>query len=586
MANKSTYWATTNLSGTAKGGASLFVRVKGTEVPVAQFSMTYGLNAIPVATALIALGRDARTGNDSAIYELNELLQQMVEVQVEIRGSLGDWSPAGTNGQRKQWPDGTHILFIGYVSGVSYRRSLGRVSLVLNMKNKMVDLTMSSGGSADVVPGAPHDLMLPFGTEGAGAKLVGTAAGKFTAELPADLNVDFSKGVLKVLYNLSQENQLQVHKAWCDGLSSTGPEAFTRKNIRAARVIEGVGDWLGIANYETAAGRKSGEYTLAGGGPVTTFSKLYPLQIHQNGREHTAQRMGDVVAASMAGTSMWSMMIGALLPEFGVGIIPIAQSALMAPVLPMSKNPYKVIPPGEYADFNLKTLSTRPLYGVAVLGNYSTATLAKLATDNKQCVGASFVAKAFDGSDANDGMWMFVPAPRWMDDWTNYDPDALKGGEGAGVVKLLSKPSHDDTGIDAEAVKRDPDAETADWNDVMEQYARMVYAANALRGREGTIVGKLRFDISPGSTILLSTKGDLASAGADKLAVPLYAFVSRVTVSINAEQASANTSFELTNIRNEVENSQSDGRFSMDTHPFFRENFFNGAPLVPGLEVA
>ena len=585
MPNQATYWATTNLSGEENGGAGLFVLVKGKEVPVAQFSMTYGLNAIPVATALIALGRDARTGVASSIYNLAALLKQMVEVRVEIRGSLGDWSPEGSGGVRKKWPGGTHILFVGYVSGVSYRRSLGRVSLVLNMKNQLVDLTMSSGGSADVVPGAPHDLMMPFGTEGAGGKVIGTAAGKFTSELPDDLDTDFSKGILKSLHKLSQDNQLQVHKAWCDGLSPPINMKFERENDRAARAIGGVGDWLGIANYETIAGKKSGEYTDAGGGPDKSFSMPYPLQIHKAGREHTAQRMGDVIAASMAGTSMWSMLIGALLPEFGVGIVPLAQSAIVAPIIPMNKNSYKTIQPSEYADFNLKTLSTRPLYGVAVMGNYSTATLAKTKNDNKQCVGETFVATAADDSPANDGMWMFVPAPRWMDDWTNFDPDALDGKEGAGVVKMLSKPSHDAEGIDDEAVSRDPDSETFDWNNVMKQYARMVYAANALRGREGTILGKLRFDISPGSTILINSKGSLPSDGTDSLAIPLYALVARVTVSINAEQASANTSFELTNIRNEPENASSDGRFSMDTHPFFEENFFDGAPLVPSLEV-
>lgn len=583
MPNQATYWAMNNLSGEDSGGADLFVTVKGTKVPVAQFSMSYGLNSIPTATALIALGRDARTGEDSAIYDLAADLKQMTEIKVELQGNLGDWVPQGAGGARVPWPGGTHVLFVGYAAGISYRRSLGRVSLVLNMKNQLVDLSMSSGGSADVVPGAPHDLMMPTGTEGAGGELIGTAAGRFTNELPTDLNTDFSEGILKSLHNLSQENQLQVHKAWCEGLSPPGPVQAERSNDKAANVIEGVGDWLGIANFTSGGGVTAGEYPGAGGGPASTFSKAYPLQIHDKGREHTAQRIGDVIAASLSGTSMWSMLIGSLIPEFGVSVIPLAQSAIIAPVIPMCKQEYKVLEPKDYADFNLKTLSTRPLYGVAVMGNYSTATLDKAGTDNKQCVGETFVAKADDGEDANDGMWMFVPAPRWMDDWTNYDPEALTGD--AAAVKMLTKPSHDAVGVDDEAVDRSPDDEVDDWNDVMQKYARMMYAANALRGREGTVVGKLRFDISPGSTILINSKGSLQSDGTDELAVPLYGFVSRVTVTINSEQASANTTFELTNIRNEVENESSDGRFSMDTHPFFDTNFFNGAPLVPSMEV-
>jgi hypothetical protein len=491
----------------------------------------------------------------------------MAEVRVEIRGSLGDWSPrGGANGGKQQWPGGTHTLFVGYVSGTSYRRSLGRVSLVLNMVNQLVDLSMSSGGSTDVVPGAPHDLMLPTLAEGPGGEPIGTAASKFIDELPTDLDVDFSEGVLKSLYEVSQNNQLQVHKAWCD-LAPTGPVNDERANTKAARVIEGFDKWNGIEGYA--------------GGADAAYAKPYPLNIHTKGKEHTAQRIGDVIAASLAGTSMWSMLVGSLIPEFGVFIIPIAQTAFMAPIIPMNREAAKIIEPNDYADFNLKTMSQRPLYGVGVMGNYQTATIGKPATDNKQCVGETFVAKAADGEDANDGMWMFVPAPKWMDDWTNFDPGALDGD--AGIDKMLGEVSHDAVGVKDAAVDRNPDDEVDDWNDVMKKYAQMMYAQNALRGREGTIVGKLRFDICPGTTLLVKSKGELKSEGVDELASDLYGLVSRVTVTINSEQASAATTLELTNIRTDVENQQD--RFSLASHPFFDDNFFETAPLVPSLEV-
>jgi hypothetical protein len=189
-------------------------------------------------------------------------------------------------------------------------------------------------------------------------------------------------------------------------------------------------------------------------------------------------------------------------------------------------------------------------------------------------------------------MWMFVGAPRWMDDWVNYDPKAAEGE--ADINKTLNQPSHDATGIDEAAIKRDPGAEVKIWNDAMRQYAQMIYAANALRGREGTVVGKLRFDIAPGTTVMVQAKGDKylgeysdeLSSGVDTLATNMYGFVAKVHISINAEQASATTAFELTNLRTEAENEQSNGRFSMSEHPFFGPNYFKYAPLVPGLTVA
>ena len=95
MANQSAYWALTDFSGAnAGGGAELFGVVAETEIPIAQFSMSYGLNAIPTAMALVALGRDARTGENSSVYNIVSQLKQMAEVRVEIRGNLGDWNGA------------------------------------------------------------------------------------------------------------------------------------------------------------------------------------------------------------------------------------------------------------------------------------------------------------------------------------------------------------------------------------------------------------------------------------------------------------------------------------------------------------
>ena len=571
MANHSDHWALTDFSGhmpeNAGSGAELFVLVDEIEIPIAQFSMSYGLNAIPTAMALVALGRDARTNQLSPIYALASRLKQMMPVRVEIRGNLGDWSPrGGTGGGKQKWPGGTHILFVGYVAGVSYRRSLGRVSLVLNMINQLFDLSSSSCGSTDLVPGAPHDLMLPTLTEGPGTKAVGEASGKFSEQLPADLNKDFSKGVLKALHYVAENNRIQTHDgatdtAWCSGPPAGASINKRDGNTRAIRAISGYAQWKGIANFVDSR-----------------YTKPYPLDIHATGNHYVAQKISEVISASFSGTSMWSMMIGSLLPEFGVAIVPTAQTAFMVPLLPMSKTSAKTLKSNDYVDFNLKTMSKRPLYGVGVMGNFNTATVTKDSEDGKQCVGATFTAEA---EEVSDGMWLFVSAPRWMDDWNNFDPKAADGK--SAVLNMLSKPSHDATGCPDPATDRNPDDEAPAWNDAMQKYAQMIYAQNALNGRQGTIVGKLRFDICPGTTILVQSEEELKSGGVDTLAVPLYALVAQVTVTINAEQASASTTFELTNIRTDVENGLK--RFALDSHPFFKDNFFKSAPLVPSLEI-
>ena len=96
-------WAITDLSGQSNlatlgmgmSSGNVIVTIAGTVIPVAQFSMRYQLNAIPEATVLVALGRDARTQKLSAVYDVVSQIKQMAEAKVEITGDLGDWAPRG-----------------------------------------------------------------------------------------------------------------------------------------------------------------------------------------------------------------------------------------------------------------------------------------------------------------------------------------------------------------------------------------------------------------------------------------------------------------------------------------------------------
>jgi len=286
--------------------------------------------------------------------------------------------------------------------------------------------------------------------------------------------------------------------------------------------------------------------------------------------------IGDRIAGSIAGSSMWQMLIGSLIPEFGCAIIPTAREAFLVPIAPMAREPYKSISPADYADFRMRAASRRPLYGVGVYAVYGSSSVFQSEGDNRNCVGETFVAAVSDADEASNGAWMFVQAPTWMNDWVNFDP-------GSSALDLLTQPSHDATGIDTSAVTRDITAETPDWNNAMKKYAQWRYSIEALNGRTGTLVGKLRFDICPGTTIRIESEDEFKSEGVDTLAIAMIGLVTRVTVYINAEQAMATTTFELMNLRTVTEN-ESD-RFSMTSHPFFNDTYFKGAPLVATLEV-
>lgn len=583
---KSANWALVDLAARSTG-ASILVRINEQVIPVAQLSMTYGLNAIPVAHATVALGRQARTGLESPVYKQIAQIKQMTEVEIILVGSLGDFTAGATGAPHTQFPtvkpEAPAVLFMGYVSGLSYRRSAGRVTLVINMVHKLFDLSTSSAGSKDVVPGAPHDFMLPIVSEGPGADNIADPATKFMPMLTGgggddatSMNEDFSNSLLSCIEYIAKNDFLQTHNAdlWCGGDSQ---KEYYETNEQILQLLEDPGEpheWQGIATFSKS--KYMGKYTVN-----------YGLQVNSLAQDKAALAIASQLASSLAPSSMWASLISTILPEFGCGIIPMAKGAILAPILPMASQHQIVISPGDYADFNLTTSSQRPLFGVGVLGNF---VLGTVNPDNpKMCVGASFVARANNKAKFADGMWLFVPAPRWLDGLSDFDPEAGKGD--AAVNKVMSKESHTTVGGEKIAVERDPSEDVEKFNKELGKYAQMMYASQALRGREGTLTGKLRFDIAPATTIKIQAKGDELSEGIDTLATDMYAFVAKVTITINAEQASAATTLELTNLRTAEENAaeatddEDNGRFAFKKHPFFQDDYFKYAPIVPELSL-
>ncbi len=540
------------------------ILIDGVNVPFAQLTIQNRLNDIPKATVNVSLGRSVRTKQQSAVYGLASQLKQMASVRIQYTGSLGDWSPEGDGqGKKKQWPGGKHILFIGYVSGLSYKRAAGQVFLSIDCIGRLFDLACSSGGAANVLPGAPHDLMLPTLLDGAGGSTVALGSDLFTDELPDDMPSDWSKGILKALKFVAEESQIQTHDAsegpWCRGVSN--PIA-RQKNDRALRALEGVGEWKGFSNLVD-----------------NQFTEAYPLDVNgEQSLSHIAKVIGQRIQTSVADHTLWSILVSRIIPDFGVYVVPLSDQALLVPIIPMNREAYKTVTPSEYLDFNFRMMSQRPLYGVGVMGNFSNSSLGPEANTNKRCVGATYVSDTDGGEGEPDGAWAFVQAPSWMDSWVATDSNIANPAS----VKMLSETSNTvDGGQDAN-IDRDLEAESDEFNNIMQKFAKMMYATQALKGRRGVLTGKLRFDISPGSTIIVQGRGEASTPGIDRLAQNLYGLVNGVTINIDAERSIAATTFELGNLRTAAENATN--RFSMPDHPFFSTSF-KGAPLVSTLEI-
>lgn len=391
---KSSPWALVNLSGGSGGKVEL--SIDGQRIPATQLKLTYGINDIPTASAMVPLGRSAQTGQPAAIYAQVSALKQMASAEIIIDGALGDFTASGTGGRRQQFPEGPAVIFKGYVSGITYRRSQGQVMAIVNLVSKLFDLTTSSAGSADVVPGAPNDFLTQTLQQGPGGSAYGEVATKFINKLPAGIQSDFSSSLLDCFNDVVQNNMLQTHdpKVFCTGGLGGSERA---PNTRAINVINSFGSWEGIATFSQS-------------GYMAKYAQACPMDVKSAVPIKIAMTISSQAASSLASTSMWGILNNLILPEFGCGIVPMARGAILAPILSMAQKPQIAIDAADYFDFNFTAQSQRPLYGVGVLANFVAGTL---NPDNpKLCMGASYVAPA---QEPGDGMWLFVPAQNgWM----------------------------------------------------------------------------------------------------------------------------------------------------------------------------
>lgn len=568
MPNKATYnWATINLSGDK--GARISLVVQGAEIPISQFSMSYAVNDIPTATVLVALGRNAHDGNKSSVYDIVKNVSAMTTAYIQISGKLGDWSTAGSQGSRLQFPEANKvILFTGYLVGTSYVRSGGKVSLALHLINQLTLLTMTVGGTSHILPGTPYELTKSVLYDGTGGKVSSEFSTKYAKELATTIITDFSKAVLDVMYSIAEDS------TFIQSYDPSVLNTFGRSNKAALYALSAAGDgrWLGMFNRTQ-------------GGYLDGYVGEYPL--NTNGvtiADSIAQSISRNLNSSGYSNDMWTTLVYTLLADYGCAVIPFPRAALVAPVLPMSQSASSIIKVSDIVDFSMNASIKQPVRAVGVFSTTSLRTINAegLPVDNPSAmIGGKYIAS----DKESDGGWYYKKAPDWLDNTASMDPNE----ENPDVNKLMNKVGNNANGGEL-GVARQLGQQVTDVNQYLNKYAQLVYLGIALKNRQATLVTKLRFDISPGSTVRLELQPEAVSGAVDLLSSGdaqafYYGFVNQVTVSIDAEQGFASTNYVLTNLRSKSENETAGGRFSMATHPFFDARFFRGGPLVPELVV-
>jgi hypothetical protein len=536
---------------------ALILEMDGVEYKMSSITMSFGLNGVPKATLALASGRNTRTREKAKIHDNADELTQMIPAKVRSTIS-GEFDASG-----KMWPGGATEIFDGYFMGWSMRKFMGKIQIVAELVHWLIDLQMSTALNSLTHPSSPASLLRPAvtgtTTRGGNRKVIfmpksaGIAAmNKF---LPGNL-----WGAMKSYFCglMDWAGVRLVPRIGCTGIdfkqNDRGKKALAR--------IEGPSDCPGNIDHDI-----SKELSL----------RIRGLDVVKKSIRNS---LVDQSLKAATNNTMWDVLVGRFLPQFAMDIMPLADRALAIASLPSWRGEggddgyWREIGANEYVVSNQRSAIPKPVKAMAVYSRMESYYGSKVkGPPYVATVGGCF------GSDAredSDGTIMLIAPPPWI---KNLTVESLNVGKTTGLRERKKINDESSPGSGTKSDDPPPDQVVRTSSDFLTDFAQAEFSRHSLRGRFLEITGKLRFDIAPGSHVVVAGSSELFLGGVDVLASDVIGYVQAVTVTIDAEARNAYTSFRLTHTRSQEENTKN--RSSLESHPLFEgKAMIKGAALV------
>jgi hypothetical protein len=529
--------------------------VDGREMPCVRCTIDHELNAIPQASATIAVGRTF-ADKASPVHNLVSNFVDRAPAQIYIT----PLSAGPVKNSAKQSPDlglvGPEVrIFDGFVTGAGFGRSRGSAQFTIQMENWLSEMAFSSIFSKSSHPGNPGQYSFgslgPMGSQTGAFSNLSLGYEYFTA---ASVVEDFWGAALKPFL-------LELCKR--DTFFYWDPK---------------VGSGVGKNDASMAAlNRFNSRYQQK-----LALDMTADLDIVSNIMSHASAAVGtpDILAQQ----TLWDVIIGTFCQEYLFYIVPRVEDAIAAPFIPGYRENHATITADESTQIEWTRGLGRPIRGVGILAGVQSATGIEMAGQPSPS-GLGIGGYYTPGADAK-GMIIIKKGPDWLTKLiapARYAQDS--SGAGGNVIGTAVNP-----GDNAPAAVGPPKPSVADMvsqrltdlvRPFLNQYAQAHYALEKLRTRQAVCSGPFRLDIAPGTCVKVVSEGEKFIAG-DPLAAPFYAHVARVSFMMDAEQGAIGTSFHLSHIRSEKENG--DDKTSVARHPLYK-NTFSGAPMIdiPGI---
>ena len=265
---------------------------------IVSISATFALNAIPIATLVVAYGNEVQSGAPATNHKALEKLKPRDKVKVTLTITSND-------GDTTLMPNGKGVIFEGYYAGSGYQRSNTSASYTLHLIHWLDDLNCASMINGNWHPGVPHDL-----AQAANIDVALMRGGAGTSSVPL---IDRTRNVI-TKGNMEEDLWGQVLKPVFKEIAS-----FCLPSIQDSKHDDNPAT-NGMAVAIAALDRM----------PAPTASNRATLPLFMGGINELAIEAGVrdnitlMATNNMAYSSFWSKLIGEFAPAFLVAVSPCA----------------------------------------------------------------------------------------------------------------------------------------------------------------------------------------------------------------------------------------------------------------------
>jgi len=525
-------------------------------LPMTSVMTAFPINEFPSAVITIPVGKPATTdAKDQAVTarDLAEKLLHFKKIEAFIQ-MTGEFAPGS------DWPNESFKVFSGYVTGTTLARNTNTLSVVVHATHWLMDLDASSVMSDQVVASAPIAIKLP-------------AIDTNWSSSASDPNdPDFA--------NLSIDLWLKALKPKFIKLCDGGTVMTVAKcGVSVAQGLPELTNDTAKQRLESAA---EGAFDIESVVDVPSLKFIEDLGVAIRGQVSMVAT-ATLYNASLKHSSVWDKL-REFAGLFQFAIIPTVDSAVCAPLTPSlaaDEPPRHVtITADEYFTFKPGAAAYRLWRGVAIVTNHLQNfnshdssqvnvhdLIRNLGTTGCYIADSDTTLPAEYRERVKHGTVRYIKAPAWAHDIT------MAGALGAIRSTPVKNPKVNHAMMDTEKDEPQHSAGASEEFDYEQQgrlgdlYAKWYYWNQHFQSRTGELIGKLRFDIAPGSIVRIEDlDGKLYDDPAEYSY--LYALVTSVRCIVDASGAKAQTAFTLSHIRRDSERA-----YGVDQHPFYADRW-------------